>query len=311
MGKHVVLGAGPVARAVVASLVSRGIDAVVVSRSGTEVPGATAVKCDALDTAALTRVVSGADAVYQASQPEYHRWVKEFPALQGSVVSALRGSSTVLVAVENLYGYGPVHGALKEDLPLSATTRKGKVRAAMWRQLQAEHASGNIRATAGRASDFFGPYAAGSAVGDRFFLPLLKGGKAEMMGKPGALHSYTYVADFGEALVRLALDERSLGRAWHVPNAPAVTNGEFLVRAAAAAGTEPRSVIRGRVQLALAGLFIPPARETIEMLYEFEEDFVVDHSAYSAVFGDHATPLEQSIPATVEWWRTEGARASH
>jgi nucleoside-diphosphate-sugar epimerase len=311
MGKHVVLGAGPVARAVVTSLVSRGIDAAVVSRSGTEVPGATTVKCDALDTAALARVTSGADAVYQASQPEYHRWVKEFPALQGSVVSALRGSSTVLVAVENLYGYGPVHGALKEDLPMSATTRKGRVRTAMWRELEAEHAAGNIRATAGRASDFFGPHAAGSAVGDRFFLPLLKGGRAEMGGKPGALHSYTYVADFGEALVRLALDERSLGRAWHVPNAPAVTNQEFLARAAAAAGTEPRSVIRGRVQLALAGLFIPPARETIEMLYEFEEDFVVDHSAYSAVFGDHATPLEQSIPATVEWWRTEGAKASH
>lgn len=311
MGKHVVLGAGPVARAVVASLVSRGIDAAVVSRSGTEVPGATAVKCDALDTAALTRVVSGADAVYQASQPEYHRWVKEFPALQGSVVSALRGSSTVLVAVENLYGYGPVHGALKEDLPLSATTRKGKVRAAMWRQLQAEHASGNIRATAGRASDFFGPHAAGSFVGDRFFLPLLKGRKAEMLGDLDARHSYTYVADFGEALVRLALDERSLGRAWHVPNAPAVTNREFLELAATAAGSDPKAVIRGKFQMALAGIFIPPAREMIEMMYEFEEDFVVDHGAYSAVFGDHATPLEQSVPATVEWWRTEGARASH
>jgi nucleoside-diphosphate-sugar epimerase len=311
MGQHVVLGAGPVARAVVASLVSRGIDASVVSRSGTEVAGAKAVRCDALDTAALTRVVSGADAVYQSSQPEYHRWVKEFPPLQQSIVSAVRGSSTVLVAVENLYGYGPVGGALTEDLPLSARTRKGKVRAAMWRELEAQHSAGNIRATAGRASDFFGPYAAGSWVGDRFFQPLLKGGKAEMMGKLGALHSYTYVADFGEALVRLALDERSLGRAWHVPNAPAVTNGEFLARAAAAAGTEPRSVIRGRMQLAMAGLFIPPARETIEMLYELEEDFVVDHSAYARVFGDHATPLEQSIPATVEWWRTHGASASH
>ena len=311
MSRHVILGAGPVARAVAASLAARGIDAAVVSRSGTEVPGATAVKCDALDTAALARVVSGAGAVYQASQPEYHRWVKEFPPLQTSVVSALRGSSTVLVAVENLYGYGPVSGPLTEDLPLSATTRKGKVRAAMWRQLQAENAAGNIRATAGRASDFFGPYAAGSAVGDRFFLPLLKGRKAEMTGDPGARHSYTYVGDFGEALVRLALDERSLGRAWHVPNAPAVTNQEFLERAAAAAGAAPRAVIRGKFQMALAGIFIPPARETVEMMYEFEEDFVVDHSAYAAAFGDHATPLEQSITATVDWWRTEGAGAAH
>ena len=311
MSRHVILGAGPVARAVAASLAARGIDAAVVSRSGTEVPGATAVKCDALDTAALAQVVSGAGAVYQASQPEYHRWVKEFPPLQSSIVSALRGSSTVLVAVENLYGYGPVSGPLTENLPLSATTRKGKVRAAMWRQLQSENATGNIRATAGRASDFFGPHAAGSFVGDRFFLPLLKGRKAEMLGDLDARHSFTYVGDFGEALVRLALDERSLGRAWHVPNAPAVTNREFLERAAAAAGAAPRAVIRGKFQMALAGIFIPPAREMVEMMYEFEEDFVVDHSAYAAAFGDHATPLEQSIAATVGWWRTEGAGAAH
>ena len=50
-------------------------------------------------------------------------------------------------------------------------------------------------------------------------------------------------------------------------------------------------------------VFIPPARETIEMMYEFEEDFVVDHSAYAAVFGDHATPLHDSLTTTVNWWR--------
>jgi hypothetical protein len=39
------------------------------------------------------------------------------------------------------------------------------------------------------------------------------------------------------------------------------------------------------------------------MLYEFEEDFVVDHSDYAAHFGDHATPLADSLAETVAWWR--------
>lgn len=305
MGRHVVLGAGPVGRAVVGALQSRGIDAVVVSRSGTEIPGATATVCDVRDVAALTKVVAGADAVYQASQPEYHRWPEEFPDMQRGIVKAVQTTDAVMVAVENLYGYGPVQGTLTETLPLVSTGRKGKARADLWRELESETRAGRLKATAGRSSDFFGPHVFGSQVGDRFFPPLMKGKKAEVFGDPKALHSYTSVIDFGEALVRLALDERSIGRAWHVPNAPAVRNEEFLALAAKCAGVEPKSVRRGRMAMKMAGLFIPPAREIPEILYEFEEDFVVDHSAYAALFGDHATPLERSVGATVEWWRTQ------
>jgi nucleoside-diphosphate-sugar epimerase len=305
MGRHVVLGAGPVGRAVVGALQSRGIDAVVVSRSGTVVTGASSVVCDVRDDAALSKVLSGADAVYQASQPEYHRWPEEFPKLQTAIVKAVQSTEAVLVVVENLYGYGPVNVPLTEDLPLVATGRKGKTRAEMWRQLESESRAGRLKVTAGRSSDFFGPHVLGSQVGDRFFPPLLEGKKAEVFGDPKALHSYTSVIDLGESLVCLALDSRSLGRAWHVPNAPAVSNEQFLALAAACAGAKPRSVRRGRAALKMAGLFIPPAREIPEILYEFEEDFLVDHSAYSAVFGDHATPLEQSVAATVEWWRSQ------
>jgi len=303
MANHVVLGAGPVGRAIVQSLVSRQIDVTVVSRSGTEIPGARSIAASVLDTNRLKEIVSGADVVYQAAQPEYHRWPEEFPAMQDSIVRAVRDSETVLVAVENLYGYGHVKGPISQSLPLVATGRKGKVRSDLWRSLETESKAGRLKATAGRASDFFGPYAEGSAVGDRFFLPLIAGKKAEVMGNPDALHSYTYVKDFGEALVRLALDERSLGRAWHVPNAPAVSNRKFLEMAAEIAGVKPQSKNLGLAMMKIAGLFVPAARELPEMLYEFKEDFVVDHSDYASTFGDHATALNQSLSETIEWWR--------
>lgn len=303
MSRHVVLGAGPVGRAAVAALASRGIDAVVVSRSGTRLPGARSLALDVRDTDALRAAVEGAGALYQASQPEYHRWPEEFPDHQRSVVEAVRGTDTVLVAVENLYGYGPVSGPLVESLPLVSTGRKGRTRAEMWRSLESEWTAGRLKVTAARPSDFFGPHVEGSQVGERFFGPIVKGGKAEVFGNPAALHTYTYAPDIGEALVRLALDDRSLGRAWHVPSAPPVTNGEFLRMSAEAAGTTPKSVRRGALAMRMAGLFIPPAREIPEILHEFEKDFVVDHSAYAALFGDHATPLETSIATTVDWWR--------
>ena len=44
-------------------------------------------------------------------------------------------------------------------------------------------------------------------------------------------------------------------------------------------------------------------REVAEMLYEFEEPFIVDHSRFERTFGNHATPLQEAIHTTVEWFR--------
>ena len=58
-----------------------------------------------------------------------------------------------------------------------------------------------------------------------------------------------------------------------------------------------------RFLVGLIGLFNPMLRELKEMLYEFEEPFVVDSSAFEAAFAGRATPLEDAIPATVAWFR--------
>lgn len=296
---HVVLGAGPVGRAVVAALVARGIEPVVVTRSGAAVPGAVTLAADVTDPDQASTALAGADVVFQCAQPAYHRWPQEFPALQAGIVDAAAAAGALFVVAENLYGYGPHDGPLTEDLPLAATTRKGRVRAAMWEALDAAHRAGRLRVVAGRASDFFGPGVQGSAVGDRFFGPLVEGKAAEAAGDPDRLHSYTYVPDFGEALVRLSETPAAWGRAWHVPNAPTVTTRALAEQAAALAGAEGRVRTFTRWQVRLVGLFVPAVREMVEMLYEFEQDFVVDHSAYAALCGDHATPLAESLAATV------------
>lgn len=52
------------------------------------------------------------------------------------------------------------------------------------------------------------------------------------------------------------------------------------------------------------GLFNPALRGTIEMLYEFEEPFIVEHARFARAFGDHATPRE-AIGRTVRWYGDE------
>jgi nucleoside-diphosphate-sugar epimerase len=277
----------------------------VVTRSGTAVPGALPAVADISDPAQAAAAVAGAQVVFQCTSPAYHQWPAKFPALQASVVDAAAAAGALLVVAENLYGYGPGTGLLTEDRPLTATTRKGAVRARLWQDLSAAHQAGRLRVVAGRASDFYGPgVGAGSVVGDRFFGALLRGKPAEVLGDPDRLHTYTYIADFGEALVALSETGATWGRAWHVPSAPAVTTRSFAAQATdlagvAVPGTGPRLRRLAPWQLRLVGLGVPAVREMPEMMYQFEQDWVVDYSAYAAAVGGRPTPMRTALAATV------------
>jgi nucleoside-diphosphate-sugar epimerase len=301
---HVILGAGPVGRAVATALVARGVEPTVVTRSGTSVPGTISHRADLSDPSQAASALADAEVVFQCAQPAYHRWPQEFPALQQRVVDAAAAAGALLVVAENLYGYGPVAGPLAENLPLAATTRKGSTRAAMWHDLKRAHDAGRLRVVAARASDFFGPDVVDSAVGGRFFGPLAKGKAVGVIGDPDRRHTYTYVGDFGEAMVRLSEQPAAYGRAWHVPNSATLTTRAFAEQAAAIAATDLRLRCIKPWLLRLLGVAVAPIRETVEMLYEFEDDFVVDHSAYATLLGDHATPLAEALTATLARYRT-------
>lgn len=68
-------------------------------------------------------------------------------------------------------------------------------------------------------------------------------------------------------------------------------------------GEPVRLQVAPKLLLRALGLFNAPVRETIEMLYEFEEPFVVDHSDFTQAFGDHSTPWDEAIRQTVHWYR--------
>ena len=54
----------------------------------------------------------------------------------------------------------------------------------------------------------------------------------------------------------------------------------------------------------IGGLFIPEAKESVEMMYEFEKPFMVDSSKFEKTFGTRATPMREAIKETVAWYKT-------
>jgi nucleoside-diphosphate-sugar epimerase len=62
--------------------------------------------------------------------------------------------------------------------------------------------------------------------------------------------------------------------------------------------------------LKVGGLFSPMFRELPEMLYQFDRPFIVDSSLFTSTFGLQATPLDEALTATVDWYRNRAGRAT-
>jgi nucleoside-diphosphate-sugar epimerase len=192
---------------------------------------------------------------------------------------------------------------MTEDLPLAATSRKGTVRARMWRDALAAHEAGRVRVTEARASDYFGTGTA-SLVGDAVFTPLLRGRTARVPVPVDVPHSFTYGPDMARTLVAIAGDERAWGRPWHVPTNPPSTIRRMAEAFSRVAGLPAPRVSRVPfVTMRVAGLFVPELRELAEVRYQFAQPFVVDAGRTTATFGVTATDLDTALAETVEGMR--------
>jgi nucleoside-diphosphate-sugar epimerase len=181
----------------------------------------------------------------------------------------------------------------------------------MARDLMAAQDAGRVQATVGRASDFFGPRAGEqSLIGDWVIPPALADKPASVMGDPDMPHTYTFIPDIGENLVRLGERDDALGRIWHIPSPETRTTRHVVGLVFEAAGTEPRLKVTPAWQMRALGLVNRTVREINEMRYEFDEPFVVDASLAENELGLRATPLAEAVEQTVGWYREQETSSS-
>ncbi|MFC7204469.1 NAD-dependent epimerase/dehydratase family protein [Haloferax namakaokahaiae] len=317
MTTHLVIGAGPVGQAVVEHLHSRGEHIVVVTRhDDVSLPdGVEHRRANVSDPDAAADAFDGADVVYQCAQPPYDRWPELFPPMTRAIIAGVEAADARLVVAENLYMYGPVDVRLTEDLPYAARDPKGKARAECAELVFDAHEAGRIEATIGRASDFFGPGVRESVVGEMVFSAAAQGKRARVLGDPALPHTYTYVPDFGRALVLLGERDDALGEAWHVPNPETVSTRRFVYLVYDAAGIfpdYPRIISASGWLLSVGGIVSDELEELAEISYIYENPYVVDDSKFTRAFGDAmtATPLEEAIETTLDWYREHGIPAA-
>lgn len=310
---HVVLGAtGGAGRAVVHELVDRGGAVRAVSRTGgsgfpSEVE---VVSADCTDPDAARTACEDAAVVYNCLNVPYEQWGDLLPLLTKNSIAAAGAAGAPLIMTDNLYMYGPTEGPMTEDTPRCPEGPKGRVRVELEHTLMEAHETGQARVAIGRASDFYGPHA-NSSTRSLVFEAVLDGNTAAWIGALDAPHTMTYLPDFARGLVTLGTHDRALGDIWHLPSNAPITGRRFIERVYDILGETPRMRAYGYWSLTLAGLFDAQTWEAREVLYQFQEPFVMDTSKFEAAFEHTVTPYDTALRETLDWHRARrGGRTS-
>ncbi len=308
---HVIFGTGPVGCWTARALCNDGKRVRAVNRSGARpdlMPAdVEVVKADASDPSQAREAAKGASVVYQALNPPYHLWDGLFPGLQAAVLGAAKVENARFVSIENLYMYDSSE-PITEDSAIAPLSKKGALRQRMAEEVMATHSRGEVRVVALRSSAYYGPGVVESTLGEMVFGNLVAGKKAQIVGSARLPHSFAYIEDVGRAAALLGTNDTALGQIWIAPHAPARTQGEMVEEACRVLGTANRATVISPLMMRLAGLFIPAARASVEMMYEFTESFVVASTRFEREFKLSATPIPSGIEQTVSWYRDRQAK---
>jgi nucleoside-diphosphate-sugar epimerase len=308
---HVVFGGtGRAGRAVVQALLAQSQRVRIVNRSGQAdiSPEVEVVRADLFDATSTLAAARGADVIYNCSNPIQYStaaWDRDFPILWDTITAAAATTGARLVVADNIYMYGPSDAPLTESTPCRPSSGKGQTRAAMAERLIAAHARGEVQATIGRAGDFYGPHC--EFVLDTYFAPALAGEVVRAFLALDQPHTVTFIEDIGRGLVTLGASEAALGKVWHLPNAPAPTQREFIEAIFAELGRKPQIEVLPLHVLEAVGVQNEVIRENLENAYMFERPLVIDSSAFEHAFGVRATPLQEGIQHTLAWMRAHQA----
>lgn len=307
---HIVFGTGPLGRWTADALVKMGKTVTMVNRSGkldNPPAGVNVIAADAYDLANNIAITKGASTLYQCAQPPYYEWPEKFPPLQKAILEAAIANEVKMVVGDNLYMYGQFSGNLREEFPIQPNTRKGKVRAVMAQEILGAHQAGKVRAAIGRASDFFGPH--DTSLTGYAILPAVQGKTVNLMGSSKQPHTFTYIKDFGLLLATLGTRDEALGQVWFTPSNPPLTQADFVKLLETELGRPVKSQVGGPLLMRFLGLFNKVIAESVEMMYEWQNPFIVDTSKAERAFGLKPIPLKQALKETLDWCKAQSKPA--
>jgi nucleoside-diphosphate-sugar epimerase len=299
MGTQTILGSGGVIGDELAkSLKDYGDKIRLVSRNPVKVNSTDElVSADLTNRQKTSDAVKGSQIVYLTVGLPYKIdiWQKSWPLIMSNVINACKEHAAKLVFFDNVYLYGKVDGWMTEETPVNPCSNKGEVRAKIAEQLMNEAGNGNLQALIARSADFYGLNAVNTMVHMMVFEKFKNGKKASWVLNDKAKHSMTYTPDAGRATAVLGNTPEAYNQVWHLPtDRNALTGEQFIEQVAKSYGVEAKYSVLGRGAFRTAALFNSLVKESMEMLYQLEYEYLFDSTKFEKKFFQ-ATSYEKGI----------------
>ncbi|NAS12034.1 NAD-dependent epimerase/dehydratase family protein [Poritiphilus flavus] len=302
-----ILGSGGIIATELAKALKAYTDAIrLVSRNPEKVnPTDQLHLADLTKTDEVQKAVEGSEVVYVTIGFPYNAkvWKALWPPFIDDVISACEDHNSRLVFFDNIYMYDPAYlNDMTEETPIHPSSKKGKVRAIVANKILNAAAEGRIKALIARCADYYGPGVGKNGIlRETVFKNLHQGKKANWLGSLQFKHSFTYTPDAGKATALLGNTEDAYNQVWHLPTASDPPTGkEWIERIAQALGVSPRYQLASRFTVRVLGLFVPIMKELVEMIYQYDRDYIFQSGKFESRFDFRPTPYEQGIREIVE-----------
>jgi len=263
------------------------------------------MSADLLNAEDVKQAVRESSVVYVTVGFPYNlkTWKECWPKFIKNVIDACKENNSKLVFFDNIYMYDPNHlNGMTEDTPINPPSKKGQVRAQIAKMIMDEVEKGNLTALIARSADFYGSSIQNtSMLTETVFKPLTSGKKANWMGSAHFKHSFTYTPDAGKATAILGNTEDAFNQVWHLPTASDPMTGKYWIKTIAKElGVKPKYQVAPKFLVRIIGIFVPIMREMVEMLYQYDRDYVFDSSKFEKRFDFTPTPYREGIREIVK-----------
>ncbi len=261
------------------------------------------VSADLLNYEQTEKAVAGSEVVYLLAGLKYDTkiWQRDWPILMQNVIDACKKHNAKLVFFDNVYSYGLVKGTMTEETPFNPVSKKGEVRAKIATMLLDEIKAKNLDGMIVRGADFYG-YNVPLSLTHSMVTEKLKAKKSsQWMGNPKMIHSFTYTPDAGKSVALLGNTPSAFNQTWHALTSKEKITGEDYIRIACEIVGQPYKIqALPKFGVKVLGLFIPVLREFVEMMYQYENDYVFDSTKIEKAFSIEATLYKVGIAETLK-----------
>ena len=256
-----------------------------------------------LNAEEILKAVEGSEVVYLTAGLQYdiNVWRRDWPIIMKNVIAACKKNKSKFVFFDNVYSYGRVNGWMTEETQAKPDSEKGKVRAKLNEMIMNEVKQGNLTAIIAKAADFYGPDTPLSFVNIMVFENLKKGKKAQWFIDVNKKHSFTYTPDAAKGTAILGNTDSAYNQIWHLPtNRNVLTGKEFIELAAKAMGVKSEYMVVKKWMAKMLGLFIKVIKESVEMLYQNDSDYLFDSTKFEKTFNYKPISYEEGIINTAK-----------